>query len=162
MKFHFEPMNISRRSIQCICDLADKIHNNEGYEKTQSIVKQVPEKYREHTGVFAVKESEAIRYIKKYNPTLLRHSINSGKQFNKIPKVNFGISKGSGFDRVLILPTKSYCEYLTGNIKIFNKDKTDEPKNKLYVAITRARYSLSFIIEDKIIDSCNLPIWQED
>ena len=163
MKFDVEQMNISRRSVQSICDLADKIHENEGYKQTQSLVEQVPEEYREHTGVFAVKESDATRYIKKYNPTLLRHGINSGKQFNQIPvqKVNFGISKGSGFDRVLVLPTKSYSEYLTGNTKIFDKDKTDEPKNKLYVAMTRARYSLSFIIQDKIIDSCNLPIWNE-
>jgi len=163
MKFDYEPMNISRRSVQSICDLADKIHDNEGYKQTQSLVKQVPEEYREHTGVFAVKETDAIRYIKKYNPTLLKHGINSGKQFNQTPvqKVNFGISKGSGFDRVLVLPTMSYSEYLTGNIKIFDKDKTDEPKNKLYVAMTRARYSLSFIIEDKIIDNCNLPIWYE-
>jgi len=163
MNFDDEHMNISRRSVQSICDLADKIHGNKGYIRTQSLVKEVPEEYRGHTGVFAIKESDAIRYIKKYNPTLLRHGINSGKQFDQTPvqKVNFGISKGSGFDRVLVLPTKSYSEYLTGNTKIFDKDKTDEPKNKLYVAMTRARYSLSFIIQDKIIDSCNLPIWNE-
>ena len=162
MKFDYVPMSISRRSIQSICDLADKIHANEGYEQTLSLVNKVPEEYREHTGIFGVKESEALKYIKKYNPTLLRHSVASGKQFNQISaqKMNFGKSKGSGFDRVLVLPTGNYVEYLTGNTKIFDKGKTDEPKNKLYIAMTRSRYSLGFIIKDELINKCNLRIWE--
>ncbi len=163
MQFDFEPMNISRRSIQCVCDLADRIHANENYEKTQSCVKDadIPEKYREHIGVFVVKKSDETKYVEKYNPTLLRHSVTSGKQFaqTSLKKINFGKSKGSGFDRVLILPTDPYREYLTGNLSVFDKNKTDEPKNKLYVAMTRAKYSLAFLIEDKYINNCGLPIW---
>ena len=154
-------MSVSRRSIQSICDFADKIHAHESYEPTKSLVNKIPSKYRGHVGVFAVRESDAIKYIEKYKPTLLRHSVSSGKEFSHlpVPKINFGISKGLGFERVLIIPTKKYHEYLLGNSHVFDKDKTDEPKNKLYVAMTRAKYSLGFIIKNELINECDLPIW---
>lgn len=164
MAFDCEQMSVSRRSVQDICDLADTIHNNDSYEKTQSLVVTVPDKFGDHIGIYAIKETDVVKYIKQYAPTLLRHSKSSGKQFsqNIINKINFGMSKGSGFDRVLILPTLKYIRYLTGNINTFDKDKTDGSKNKLYVAITRARYSVGFIIQDKIIDACSFPIWEEN
>lgn len=161
MKFVPETMNISRRSLQCICDIADKIHANEDYKKTQSIVKEVPTKHRGHCGVFIVKGSDSIRYIKKHKPTLLRGAVNYGKKFNhtSIAKVNFGKSKGLGFSRVLVLSTKPYIEYLKGSKKILDKNKTEESKNKLYVAMTRAKYSLGFIIPDEYADKCGIPVW---
>ena len=115
MGFANKPMNVSRRSIQSVCDIADGIHENDGYKKTKTLVTEVPEKleYREHIGVFIVKKSEAVQYIQKYKPVLLRNNIRSGKEF-RAQKINFGKSKGMGFDRVLILPTKSYIEYLKG------------------------------------------------
>ncbi len=70
MKFDSVSMSVNRRSIQSICDIADSVHANEGYEHTQSLVKEVPVEYREHSGVFIVRESDSIRYIKKYKPTL--------------------------------------------------------------------------------------------
>lgn len=66
-----------------------------------------------------------------------------------------------GFNRVLVLPTKPFVEYLKGNINIFDNDKTDESKNKLYVAVTRAKYSLGFVVQDKIVDFIDLPLWKE-
>jgi len=164
MEFVPELMNVNRRSIQSICDIADSIHANEGYEKMQSLVEEVPEKYREHTGVFIVKKTDSIRYVLKHKPTLLRLNVGSGKEFEQtsIAKINFGKSKGMGFARVLVLPTQPYIDYLKGNKNIFDKNKTDESKNKLYVAMTRAKYSLSFIIPDELADKCNLPVWNDD
>ncbi|MDP8238930.1 MAG: UvrD-helicase domain-containing protein [Candidatus Hatepunaea meridiana] len=163
MNFDYEHLSINRRSIQCICDIADSVHVDEGYESTKSLVEEVPERYIEHTGVFIVKESDSNRYVQIFRPTLLRHSISSGKKFNQmsIGKFNFGKSKGMGFDRVLVLPTPHYIDFLKGNKNIFDKDKTDKSKNKLYVAMTRARYSLAFVIPDKDADECNLPVWNE-
>ncbi|NOX67523.1 MAG: UvrD-helicase domain-containing protein [Chlorobi bacterium] len=163
MEFNSRSMSINRRSIQCICDIADSIYSNEEYKKTQSLVKEIPSEYKEHTGVFVVKSSDSTRYIKKYNPTLLRHSVRSGNEFNQasLTKVNFGKSKGLGFNRVLVLPTTRYVDYLKGNKNIFDKDKTDASKNKLYVAMTRARYSLGFVIQDNFADKCNLPVWND-
>ncbi len=163
MKFAHESMSISWRSIQDICDIADSIHANEGYKKTKSLVEEIPAEYREHAGVFIVKKSDSTRYIQKYKPTLLRHSARSGKEFKQtsIAKVNFGKSKGLGFDRVLVLATEPYIDYLRGNKNIFDKNKTEESKNKLYVAMTRAKYSLGFIIPDNCADECNLSVWND-
>ncbi|PCJ48293.1 MAG: DNA helicase UvrD [Gammaproteobacteria bacterium] len=162
MGFIYEPMNVSRRSIQKICDFADKIHSNDGYDKTISLVDDdIPEKYKEHAGVFVVKESDVGAYAGIFNPTLLRSMVSSGKQFNElsIPKINFGKSKGLGFNRVLVLPTDNYTKYLSGDEKSLEKGKTDASKNKLYVAITRARYSICFIVKDNEIEKYNIPIW---
>ena len=36
------------------------------------------------------------------------------------------------------------------------------PKNKLYVAMTRVRYSLGFIIPDEFANKCGLSVWEDD
>ena len=57
--------------------------------------------------------------------------------------LNFGLSKGQTFDRVLIYPTGGITKYLkTGDLS----KAGDIPK--LYVAITRARFSVAFIHDD--------------
>lgn len=71
----------------------------------------------------------------------------------------FGSSKGLGFDRVLIVSPEKHLKYLGGDDTVFDKDKTDESRNKLYVAITRARYSLTFVVEEALIDKMQLPVW---
>jgi DNA helicase-2/ATP-dependent DNA helicase PcrA len=55
--------------------------------------------------------------------------------------MNFGMYKGSTFDRVLIFPTKPITAYLTG------KDLSKLPAlAHLYVAVTRARHSVAFVV----------------
>ena len=163
MKFDEEHLAVSRRSVQSICDYADKIHSDEGYQKTISTVGQIPESFGDHIGIFCVSESNAIAYIDEYQPVLLRHGISSGKDFNEVNvrKINFGKSKGLGFDRALIVPTKNYIKYILGDCTVFNDDKSEESKNKLYVAITRARYSVAFILPDKDVSKCSLPEWKK-
>jgi len=164
MKFEDLPLSCSRRSIQSICDCADLIHDNEGYEKTISLVTEIPSEFEDHNGVFAVKRSELDQYLSHYLPTVLRWSISSSGfiRNDRVEKVNFGKSKGLGFDRVLILPTTKYVQYLKKDNTVFNdKDaKTEETKNKLYVAMTRARYSLAFLIDDTDAAKVGFPIWQ--
>lgn len=55
--------------------------------------------------------------------------------------MNFGVAKGSTFERILIFPTEPMLNYL--------KDR--EPKalkspEDLYVAVTRARFSVAFVV----------------
>jgi superfamily I DNA/RNA helicase len=109
--------------------------------------------------VFVVKKSDVDNYLAQYQPKVLRRSIpNSGFiKDSRIYKVNFGKTKGLGFDRVLILPT---VQYLKKNNTVFKSDKTEEAKNKLYVAMTRARYSLAFLIDDADASKVGYPIWQ--
>ena len=76
-----------------------------------------------------------------------------------LEKLTFGKSKGLTFDRVLIIPTASYRKYLMGSEDVFKSNKTEEAKNKLYVAITRARFSVTFVIPPSEIDNCSIPLW---
>ena len=62
-----------------------------------------------------------------------------------LPALNFGLSKGQSFDRVLILPNGPIEEYLTSGNPESLKPLT---RARLYVAITRARYSVA-IATDK-------------
>ena len=61
-----------------------------------------------------------------------------------IKTINFGISKGLTFDRVLIRPTEKIMDFLKyGSIP-------EKAKEKLYIAITRARYSVGFIVPNEV------------
>ena len=80
-------------------------------------------------------------YIKEYNPIILRDTKRT--ETLGYPAINFGSSKGLTFDRVLIFPN--------GPIQKFLKDGKEEnlapiTKAKFYVGITRARYSVAFVL----------------
>ena len=148
--FETKEISISRRCVQEVCDFSDIVHASDGiYPKTHSQVTEKPDK---HLGVFAVPRNAIEDYIAIYKPVILR--ARKGIEDN-ICKGNgaytFGDSKGLGFDRVLIIPTDKQRKFFSGEENVFDKDKTDESKNKLYVAITRARYSLAFMY-----DGCDL------
>ena len=161
MKFQKQSMNISRRSIQSICNFSDTIHNELKIDRTESLVNELPRTFTKHNGVFIVKRSDVFKYIDKYSPTLLKTNATAGKEFNniRIDKMTFGKSKGLSFSRVLIEPTKKQLQFLRGNKKVFDSDKTSIAKNKFYVAATRARYSLAFVVPDKMVKDCELEVW---
>lgn len=71
---------------------------------------------------------------------------------------NFGSSKGLGFDRVLILPAESQMHFVLDGVAPFPAD-AETAQNKMYVAITRARYSLGFIVPDKKAEGLRFPVW---
>jgi DNA helicase II / ATP-dependent DNA helicase PcrA len=60
---------------------------------------------------------------------------------NGCEAMNFGISKGMTFDRVLIFPTALMAEWLSPDLD----QHIDGSRAKTYVAITRARYSVTFV-----------------
>jgi len=146
MGFATEDLAISWRCIQSICELADRVHANDGlYSPTKSEITVVPPEYADHQGIFAVPEFRLKEYIKKYNPVILRRDRRTEKALcDGRTAYTFGESKGMGFERVLIIPTKSQARFLCGDTTAFDKAKTDEAQNKLYVAITRAKYSVAF------------------
>lgn len=104
----------------------------------------------QHNGIFLVKNADVQAYCSKYGPTILRH------QLAIEPEWNYGNCKGLGFDRVLIYPTETISKYLRDGIlkksvRIKSTGKTKE-KNafdiaKLYVALTRARYSAAIVYD---------------
>lgn len=147
-------LSLSHRNNQSICDFSSVIY--------PSLPKVDPCKCSdchnpmiEHQGVFIVKSSDLDEYLSKYSPVQLRHNIR--KETSKgYHSLNFGQSKGKTYNRVVIYPTEDMKQWL--------KDKraklADETRAKLYVAITRARYSVAFVIpEDECEGIDDIEIW---
>lgn len=160
LNFVREEMNESRRSIKEICDYAGRVHDADGYPALVSNV-VVPDEYRSHQGVFIVKEGDAHAYLVLYQPVLLRHSVKSGTEYDALPvrRMTFGKSKGLGFERTAIIPTKQHLQFLQDDPEAFGSGKTEEARNKFYVALTRAKYSVALIVPDAIAGKCHLPVW---
>ena len=131
-------LSTSHRNNQIICNLANQMYpdmklcNSAMNEKTG------------HDGIFWVHENDIDKYVDIYNPVQLRYDKRT--KVNPIPKtMNFGLSKGLTFNRVLIYPTKPMLDWLSGK----SKDMKDESLSKFYVAVTRARYSVAFVYKTK-------------
>ena len=109
----------------------------------------------EHQGIYLVAENDVSAYLNQYNPLQLRNSAITPINEN-FSYCNFGKSKGKTVDRVLIYPTKGICEWLADSQKPLN----EETRAKLYVAITRARYSVAFVVSNKYTRQIqNISVW---
>lgn len=93
-----------------------------------------------HDGVFFVREADIDEYLKTYSPVQLRENVKTEVNAN-YRVMNFGESKGLSFDRVLIYPTNPILKWLADN----NSELAPTSRSKLYVALTRARYSVGII-----------------
>lgn len=130
-----EEISVSHRSNQQICTFADLLYPS--YSKTTSENKEITG----HDGVYAVAVSQLPRYLEIYKPIGLRYSKVTKTHGHEA--VNIGLSKGRTYLRILIFPTKPMKKFLfTGNISEAGKLST------LYVAITRAKHSVTFVLED--------------
>lgn len=144
-----ETLKKSWRNNQIICDFANKIFPN--YPKSETLQTEVTE----HDGVFLVREKDVEQYLKDYCPIQLRYS--RKKKVNKNYEIkNFGESKGSTYDRVLIYPTNAILDWLLNNKQF----ESFQSQCKFYVAVTRAKYSVA-IICDNNIETDILPIYQK-
>lgn len=124
------------RSNQTICNFADELYPE--YPRTLSLSQD----HTGHDGVFFIPAKEIHSYFEEYKPQILRHSIRSNTYGHEA--LNFGLSKGKTFDRVLIVPTQPIKEYLQSKDPSVLKPKS---KSLLYVAITRAKFSVAFITD---------------
>lgn len=99
-----------------------------------------------HAGIFLVKEIDLPEYNRLYKPVILKQQLASEGEWT------YGMSKGLGFDRVLIYPTGPILKYLRDGK--LTKTQNGKQKNtfdiaKFYVAITRARYSVAIVCNFK-------------
>ncbi|NEH59814.1 AAA family ATPase [Rhizobium leguminosarum] len=139
----------SYRCNQQICDFADAIFPH--CHKTKSRNGEE----RGHDGLFFVRQSCVEAYAASFAPQPLRY--NRTKKINHGRPLNFGESKGLTFDRTLIYPHGPFEKYLaTGKLKDAGKELA-----KIYVAITRARFSVGFVVPDKFASKM-LPYWAPD
>ena len=128
--------NYSHRCVQAICDLADQFHPKAPNTESRNT------NVTGHDGVFAVRKGQVPAYMKAYNPQPLRYN----RATRNIPgkPINYGNAKAMTFDRTLIYPHAPLKKFLkTGDIKDAGKEIA-----KIYVAITRARQSVAFVVDD--------------
>lgn len=121
------------RSNQAICDFADAL-----FPKMAKTVSR-NHKTTGHDGIFCIKRTEVAEYWGRYRPVVLRYK----KTVNTmgLAAFNIGAMKGRTFERVLIFATGPMATYLR------TKDtKTAGDLEKMYIAVTRARYSATFVV----------------
>ncbi|OPF71576.1 DNA helicase II [Streptomyces antioxidans] len=123
----------SYRCGQGICDFADDLYPE--LPRTISMNNEITG----HDGIFRIKRSEVQEYMEKYSPTVLRWDRLTNTL--GLDAMNMGASKGSTYDRVLIFPTTPMINYYSA--RDFNQLKE---RAKFYVAVTRAKYSTTFVI----------------
>jgi DNA helicase-2/ATP-dependent DNA helicase PcrA len=126
----------SHRSVQAICDFADQFYPT--FPKTSSR----NEETTGHDGVFAIETSQVAAYFTRFAPQPLRYN----RTHKGIPgsPINFGNAKGMTFDRTLIYPHGPLAKFLqSGDIADAGAEIS-----KLYVAITRARQSVGFVVPE--------------
>lgn len=126
----------SHRNNKSICDFSSALYPNYAVCEPcecKKCRKDIPD----HQGIFLVKPHQVEAYCKNYEPQILLY------QKAEFPNLNYGISKGLQFDRVLIYPTDKIKKYLkNGDISTI-----DTIREKFYVALTRAIYSVAIVFE---------------
>ncbi len=96
-----------------------------------------------HSGMFLLRRADYAEYMATVRPMQLRDKVTSSGVDAASPVMNFGGSKGRGFDHVVIIPTAPMQKWLAD-------PKTALPaqsRAKLYVAITRARHSVAIAMD---------------
>ncbi|MCC6277276.1 MAG: UvrD-helicase domain-containing protein [Oligoflexia bacterium] len=139
-------LTTNHRSIQKICDLADKLFPEFNKTKSRNNING------NHNGIFLIRKKDISKYIANFRPQILRDSKRTSVDQSG-PVMNFGASKGLTFDRVLIYPTKPMVSWLKDN----DSELADMSRAKFYVAITRARQSVGIVYDFKdseTIDGC--------
>lgn len=109
-----------------------------------------------HMGVYIVKDDDVDSYLDTFSPVQLRNNKTTAVS-SKYPVINFGASKGQSFDRVLIYPTHSIIDWILKGAEL-----KPETRSKLYVAVTRARYSVAFVYTPNETDVLNIPLYKKE
>lgn len=126
-------LNVNYRCTSRVCDFSNKLYPEMTFTSSgnNDII--------EHLGVFFIRKEDVNEYLNKFCPVQLRDrvTVTTHPQYQSI---NFGKSKGLSFDRVLIYPTQPIIDWI-----VKGKELAQTSKAKLYVAITRARYSVGII-----------------
>lgn len=123
---------VSRRFNQQICDFANEVFPNENNIST------CMNESTEHDGVIILKRSDVGLYYDYFKPAILR--FNCKTLTDGYYAINFGECKGMTFERVLIYPNGVFKDFLL-------KKKVIGSPQKYYVAATRAKYSIAFVLD---------------
>lgn len=130
----------SHRNVSKICSFANKLYPD--LEPARSANNEKTD----HDGIFLVRSKDRFKYLEKYNPIQLRWSSKNKQVSDRFRVLNFGESKGQTFDRVLIYPTKRMLKW----VRDFETNLKNQTKAKFYVAITRAKFSVGIVCDEKL------------
>ena len=122
----------SRRFNRQICNFANKVF------PVGDSISTIMDEVTEHDGVFLIDKSDVDEYQDMYSAQVLRYSCST--YIDKYDAVNYGTCKGETFDRVMIFPNGPFEKF------ILNGKPLSSPE-KYYVAVTRPRYSIVFVME---------------
>ncbi len=130
----------SHRNSAKICEISSKLYPAmKSSEPCACETCRVPVQIE--SGLFVVHPNDVDTFLTKYSATQLRKDVNVDGVRSAFSAMNFGVSKGRGFEHVLIFPT--------GPMEQWFQDKNAELKPssraKLYVALTRARHSVAVV-----------------
>ncbi len=126
------------RCHQAIADLADAFFPQEPRTVSRN------DATTGHDGVFAIQSGSLHDYMNRYRPQLLR--LDKRTSCEGYEAMNYGESKGLTFDRVLIFPHKKGKKWLSSG----DFGHVVDSAAKMYVGITRARYSVAFVIDGEV------------
>lgn len=141
---------------QSIANFSDAIFPESlGFSATSSQMQECSA----HDGVFLVAKEDVGLYKAEFSPKVLRASKASWKDHAELEPINFGVSKGRTFDRVMILATESIRDFC-----LKGKSLPDKSACAFYVAVTRARYSVAIAVNQnrkKLMESApfNIAVW---
>ncbi len=96
----------------------------------------------DHMGCYLVRPADIEEYVSTFRPVQLRSRINV-QVCSLAPAQNFGVVKGLSMDHVLVYPTKDMQNWLLNGVNTMKETTCSQ----LYVAMTRARYSVAFVVD---------------
>lgn len=141
IKIDEDTLSLSHRCNKEICDFSNDLYPN---NKSMDSCDCCSNFNVFHQGVFFISREKLNDYLKKYNPIQLKWS-KSVKINENYSSLNFGQSKGLTFERVIIYPTKKMRNWINDkNYKLPN-----DTRAKFYVGITRAKYSVTIVVDSK-------------
>ncbi|WP_186198829.1 UvrD-helicase domain-containing protein [Burkholderia gladioli] len=105
----------------------------------------------EHDGVFLVSTKHVTEYVRIFQPQCLRYNVSSGKAFD-FDYLNFKVSKGMTYERVLIIPTAPIAKFIASGTYL-----EANSASSFYVAVTRARQSVAIVLDKA--GTSSLPFW---
>lgn len=98
-----------------------------------------------NAGAFIINLSDYAHYLAAVRPLQLRDAVDSAGIDPSAPAMNFGESKGRGFDHVVILPTTPMKKWLADH----TSELKPQSRARFYVAMTRARHSVAIAMDWK-------------
>jgi ATP-dependent DNA helicase UvrD/PcrA len=130
----------SHRNSTAICELSSKLYPKLA-AATACNCADCRQPVPDDAGLYIVRRKDLPRYLKTGRPVQLRWSSTVKVASAELPSLTFGRSKGLGFDRVIIHPTREMMDWL----KSAQSALKAETRAKLYVALTRARHAVAVV-----------------